>query len=131
MGKLAVFFGMAMIAFGVVAYLATGFASVTALIPAFFGLPIFFCGVAALKPNRVGFAGVAALVLAFVGLGGSMSRIVPALAGGQGFTLSVASGVQLAFGVMCLVFLACGIVAIIKRPPKHDQEAQTAAADHV
>ena len=45
MSKLTVAFGLILLVLGIAAYVITGAASVTALIPAFFGLPILALGV--------------------------------------------------------------------------------------
>lgn len=61
-------YGIALILLGIAGYVLTGAASVTALIPAFFGLPLVLLalGVEA-KPGLA----IAALVLALLGLGGA------------------------------------------------------------
>jgi len=114
MGKLTILTGLAMIALGVAAYVLSGFVSVTALIPAFFGVPIAFCGVALLRPKRVLFAGVAALLFALIGLGGTLSRLVPAIIDGS-LDLNLAAYVQIVFTVLALAYLIGGTAMLVRR----------------
>lgn len=106
MGAATLGLGLALIALGVAAYLASGRESVTALIPAFFGLALAICGVIAMKWRKPGV--IAAMVVAALGLVGSLQRIVPALLRGDGFTLNLATGVQLAMAILMGIFLAVG-----------------------
>ena len=49
MAKITIGLGLVLIALGLGSYFGTGQASVTALIPAFFGLPLLLLGLVALK----------------------------------------------------------------------------------
>lgn len=82
MGKLALGFGVALILVGVVGYVASGAASVTALIPAFVGVPMLVAGWMMGRANlyRVGL--YSAIVLAVVLALGSL-RGVAGLLGGE------------------------------------------------
>jgi hypothetical protein len=111
MGKNAVGFGLAMIVLGVAVYVISGFASVTALIPSFFGIAIFFCGVAAARPARIKWASILAIALGLIGLAGSLGRIVPALARGEGIEWGLPTIGQVLFAVLALVFVVLEIVA--------------------
>ncbi|MEQ8850238.1 MAG: hypothetical protein RIB32_00485 [Phycisphaerales bacterium] len=113
MGKAILGLGLAMILTGVIAYVITSFASVTALIPAFFGVPIAFCGVAALKPARVKAAGIAAIVLALLGLGGTGSRLVPMILDGS-IVLNAATVVQIVFTLLAVGVIVVGVGNAIK-----------------
>jgi len=53
-------------------YFAGGMTSITAMIPAFIGFPIFVCGLAATKPAFLKIAMHVAVFIAIVGLLGSM-----------------------------------------------------------
>ncbi len=114
MGKVCIGFGLAMIILGVLAYVLTGFASVTALIPAFFGLPIAFCGVAALKPARVKAAGIAAMALALLGLAGTGSRLVPKILNGS-IVFNAATVVQIVFSLLAFGVIVVGVGAMLQR----------------
>lgn len=111
MGKNAVVFGLAMIVLGVAVYAISGFASVTALIPSFFGVAIFFCGVAAAKPARIKWASILAIVLGLIGLAGSMGRIVPSLLRGDSIEWGLPVIGQVLFAVLALVFVVLEVVA--------------------
>jgi len=76
MPKHSIIFGGAMILLGLLAYFLTGRASVTALIPAFFGLPILLLGLGSvLRPalrKHLMHAAAAIALLAFFGTVGSL-----------------------------------------------------------
>jgi uncharacterized membrane protein len=105
MAKSTTGYGVLLIVVGVVAYVATSMASVTALIPSFFGL--VFVAIGALGRNER-FAKpslYAALVLAVLGLFGSLSGIP------QVFTLLTGGDVarpaaSIARAIMAVVLLA-------------------------
>jgi hypothetical protein len=106
MGAATIGFGVALIILGVGAYLGSGRESATALIPAFFGVALAICGGLALKWPKPGV--IAAMVVAALGLLGSLWRIVRTLLAGEGFTLNLATGAQLAMAVVTAVFLVVG-----------------------
>lgn len=111
MPAVTIVYGLLLIALGIVFYVATGQASVTALIPAFFGVPVVLAGVVGRRPQLLKHAMHAAAVLGFLGFlgglpglwrclaimhGGTVGR--PAAALEQGF-MSVLS---LAFVILCI-----------------------------
>jgi uncharacterized membrane protein (UPF0136 family) len=106
MGAATIGLGLALIALGIIAYLASAQESVTALIPAFFGAAMAICGGIALRRRKPGVG--AAMVVAALGLVGALSRIVPALMRGEGFVLTLATGVQFAMAILMGVFLGVG-----------------------
>ena len=112
MNKFTIWIGLAMIALGVGAYALTSFVSVTALIPAFFGVPIAVLGAVALKPARKKPAGIAALALGLLGLLGILGRLVPALTDGT-FTLDAATIVQILFALLALDLVVMWIIALM------------------
>jgi hypothetical protein len=92
-----------MILLGLGGYFLGGRASMTALIPSFFGLAVALCGLAAPKLGRP--ALIIALVLSIVGALGSAGRGVPELlASGEKNMLAI--GVQLAFAVVAVALAA-------------------------
>ena len=100
--------GAILVALGVVSYLATGRESVTALIPAFFGLPILVLGWLATLVTWRRHAMHAAAGLALLGLFGS-ARGVPA-------TITLLSGgtvEQTVMAVVCLVFLVLAVRSFV------------------
>jgi uncharacterized membrane protein len=72
MAKVTQLVGAILVAVGVVAYVATGFASVTALLPSLLGLVIGVLGIVAARTDAGQHAVHAALVVALLGLLGSL-----------------------------------------------------------
>ncbi len=75
MAKVTKLVGAILVVVGVVAYVATGFASVTALLPALLGLVIGVLGVVAARIDAGQHAIHAALVVALLGLLGSLQPL--------------------------------------------------------
>jgi hypothetical protein len=92
-------FGAALIAIGLIGFLAGGASSVTGLIPAFFGVALLGLGWWATKGKEKTAMHIAAVVGA-VGALAPLSRIVPGLAGG--------GELGLAFWTNVLMFVVCG-----------------------
>lgn len=93
--------GLAMILLGVVAYLVTGMASVTALIPSFFGVVIAALGVGASKAKEGGRRGplIGAMVVSVLGLLGPLGRVLPAAFRGE-LAFGAATVTQIVFAVL-------------------------------
>ncbi|PCC53802.1 hypothetical protein [Brevibacterium aurantiacum] len=66
--------GVVLIAVGVIAYVATAFASWTALIPAILGAVLLICGLSALKKQKLGIH--IALVVAILGIFGTAMNVM-------------------------------------------------------
>ena len=82
--KQTISFAAILIVTGVGGYFVTGRQSITALIPAFIGLPILITGLLSLKPSREKAFSIVALVLTLAGLGGSapgLLKLVPLIQG--------------------------------------------------
>jgi uncharacterized membrane protein len=75
--------GIVLILLGLISYFGTGRVSVTALIPAFFGVVFVILALVARGESARKHAMHAAVALALVGLLGTLGRLVPALAAGQ------------------------------------------------
>lgn len=75
--------GIVLMVIGIASYWLTGRTSLTALIPAFFG--IIFVGLAYVARNEAAsrHAMHAAVAIALVGVLGTLGRAIPAIAGGQ------------------------------------------------
>lgn len=110
MSKLNFVIGLMMIVLGVAAYLLTGRASVTALIPAFFGVPVVILGLVALKPNLRTLAGVLTIVLGALGLFGIGGRLVPAIVDGS-IVLDAATIVQVIFAFLAVDLVVLWVLA--------------------
>ena len=104
-------FGIGMILLGVISYFATGQESVTALIPAFFGIAFTILGLVMRDEAKAKHAGHAAALLAVLGLLGS-ARGVPGIfemIGGGQIERPAAVVAQTIMAVACAVFIALGV----------------------
>lgn len=72
MAKTTILVGLVLIVMGVGSYFGSGMVSITALIPAFFGIPIAALGVVAQNESRRKHAMHGAIVLALLGFMGSV-----------------------------------------------------------
>ena len=114
-------FGALLIVVGLGAYLLSGRASVTALIPAFFGLPILGLGTLARSPRHERWAMIGAAALAGLGLMGSASgvpKFITLLLGGT-IERPLAAGMQSLMAFFCTAFLAFAILTL-RRPPNRE-----------
>ena len=115
MARITIGVGGLLIILGLVAYfaLATGDSrSITALIPAFFGVPILLLGFVATKAALRKHAMHGAVLLGLLGMVGALMRPVKAMIGGE-FTMSTAAGVQLVMAAICLVFVILCVKSFI------------------
>ena len=112
--KLAIPFGIFLILLGVVGYIVTGAASFTALIPAFFGIPVVALGWVARNPERRKHAMHAIALLALLGLGGTISSIprLPGLFAGEA-ERPTAVAFQAIMAVVCAVYFALCLKSFI------------------
>lgn len=93
---------IAMIILGVVAYFVSGMASVTALIPSFFGAIIGVLGFLAIKRLPKGGAKpmlIGAMVVSVLGFLGPAGRVLPSLFKGE-LTMNTATIVQIVFALL-------------------------------
>ena len=114
MAKITIGLGCVLIALGLGGYVGTGRASVTALIPAFFGLPLLLLGLVALKERMRKHAMHAAALIALLGLVGSLFRIVKKLIVGEELEVSTAVTMQLVMAALCAVFVVLCIRSFIQ-----------------
>lgn len=123
MGPVAILFGSALIGVGLVGYFGTGTASVTALIPAFLGLPLVLLGLLALKDSfRKHAMHLAAVIglLGFLGAGYMARPKLHALFANEpilrpdGKDARVAVLSQAVTAVLCGVFLALCVHSFIQ-----------------
>lgn len=98
-------FGLLLIALGIGSYVASGADSVTALIPAFVGAVLIVCGLLARlgKVMRMIFAHLAVLIGLLGGVGG-LAMSIPKLASGADLARPLATYMQLAMGLVLLVY---------------------------
>ena len=101
---------------GLVAYLGTGRQSVTALIPAFLGVPVILCSLWARRESARTVALSVATVLAVVGFAGTVTGIVKTvrLVAGQEIARPVASVAQALVAVACLAYLLMALRTLVR-----------------
>jgi hypothetical protein len=104
-----------LIVLGVGLYLGSGRGSVTALIPAFFGVGFAVCAALATTAHRRKHAMHAAAVLALLGVGGSARGIPDALEllGGESVERPAAAWGQVAMMLLCLAFLVLAVRSFV------------------
>ena len=107
---------LSLIALGVGGYLGTGRSSVTALIPAFVGVPLLVLGIAAARatpsgPRRIG---LAAVILGLVGFAGSAPGLLSTaviVAGGE-VARPTAAILRAAMAVLCAGVIVVAVVGL-------------------
>lgn len=107
--------GATLIAIGIVGYIASGAASITALIPAVLGAVVLGLGVAAARNGLQRHAIHAALVVALLGLIASVPRALNAgavLTGGD-VERPIAALASLAVVVVCAIYIALGVRSFV------------------
>ncbi len=117
MPKLTINLGILLIILGIFSYYISGAASVTALIPAFFGIVFSALGfLAAKKESMRKHVMHAALLLAILGLGGSfggLTSTIAYLAGGESPERFMAAVSQAIMATLCILFLILGVKSFI------------------
>ena len=114
MHRIVVLFGILLIILGLVAYFLLSdpdARSITAMIPAFAGLPILICGLIAAKPGARKHAMHVAMVFALLGAVAPWMRLAKSFS--EGFEFNEKTGVQLTMSGLCLVLLILGIRSFI------------------
>lgn len=117
MPKLTQLFAFLLIALGVVGYILSGAASVTALIPAFLGVPVLACGVLAARPGaRRGLWMHLAVTFMFVGLVGTLRAVPGALAllAGGAVERPGALAAQLVMALLCAVYVGLSVRSFVQ-----------------
>jgi hypothetical protein len=116
MPTLAIIFGIILNAMGFAAWILSEGKSFTTLIPAIFGTIIFLCGLAAafapgLRKHLMHVAAGVSLVGTLGGLGMGLPKLGALLDGTAARPL--ASGMQIAMGAICLIFLILCVKSFI------------------
>lgn len=123
MAPLAIGFGVLLTLLGGGMYVYTEMASITALIPAFFGLPLIGLGVVAQNEKARMHAMHGAALIGLVGFAMPAYMVIAGLARGDEFGL--AKGEQAAMAVICGVFLGLCVKSFIDaRAARKQKEAQ-------
>lgn len=126
MVKTTIITSLILIILGVTAALV--FQAKTALIPAYFGLPLLGCGLLALKESMRKHAMHGASLLALLGTlmpGAMVVMALVKLAGGGEIARPYAIGLQAAMALVCGVFLILCIQSFIQA--RRNRQAQTVA----
>jgi hypothetical protein len=116
MAEIAVVYGVVLVVLGIGGYTGTGGASLTALIPVAFGVPVLALGLLArarpaLRMHAMhGAVGLG--LLAFLGTARALAR-VPALAAGRPVDRPVAVALQAVMAVVSLVFVALCVKSFV------------------
>ncbi len=116
MPRITIVYGLFLVVLGVGGYFGSGAASVTALIPAFFGVPVTICGVLALREHLLKHAMHGALLLALIGMFGAARGIpgfVTVVTGGE-VERPMAVVAQTLMFVTSLVFIALCVRSFIE-----------------
>ncbi len=116
MAKITLGLGFVLIALGIGSYFGTGRASVTALILAFFGLPLLLLGLVALNERRRKTATHIAVVLGLLGFAGSVPGLtkLPVLLTGGELARPTAVAVQAAMAIVCFIFVLLCVRSFIR-----------------
>ena len=115
MPKITLLVGFLLLVQGVGFYIGTSFQSITALIPAFVGLPMLVLGILALKDSARKHAMHLASALALLGLLAAVGRVLSA-----GLSVSPAGGLVLILALITAVFLVLCIKSFIDARRKRD-----------
>jgi len=110
--KISIAVGAILIALGLIGYFGTGMVSWTALIPAFFGLPLAILGALALNEDRRKHSMHAAVIVGLVGfVGGAFSFFRPLLSGND--LKPMAATMQALMALTCAVFVGLCVKSFV------------------
>ena len=111
MPKLTVIYGIILVLLGLAGYFATGMVSITALIPAFFGIVVTLLGVLACKESRRKMMMHIAVVVGLLGVAGTFGGLMKLPTYFSGGELARPEAV-LAQGVMCILSLIYVLICL-------------------
>src|SRR5687768_10485879 len=116
MANTTVAFGVILLVLGIAGYFGTGMVSLTALIPAVFGLLLLILGVIARDPNKRKHAMHFAAMVGLIGFAGSVGGLVKAFAllSGQQVERQNAVVAQAVMAILMIVFVAMCIRSFIE-----------------
>ena len=116
MPQITIALGALLILIGVGFYFGTGATSVTALIPAFLGIPITIAGLVASRERWRKHAMHAAVLVALLGFLGSARGLLslPALLSGAELARPAAVAAQSITAVLCAVFVGLAVNSFIQ-----------------
>jgi hypothetical protein len=111
--KITIVFGGTLIVLGFVGYFATNMVSWTALIPAFFGLPIAILGMMAMKDHLRKHAMHAAVMVGLLGFLGAAYSFSRPFISGKEIERPVAAIMQAVMALICAVFVGLCVKSFI------------------
>ena len=116
MAKITIGLGLVLIALGLGGYLGTGRASVPALIPAFFGLPLLLLGLVALNERMRKHAIHIAVIVGLLGCAGTARALMklPVLLTGGEIARPTAVAIQAAMAIVCLIYVLLCVRSFVK-----------------
>ena len=122
MSKITIAVGAFLIILGLIGYLGTGMVSWTALIPAFFGLPLIILGALAFQEGWRKHSMHAAVIIGLVGfLGGAFSFMRPLLSGSE--MKPMAATMQALMALTCAAFVGLCVKSFIDARVARKQKA--------
>jgi len=115
MAKLSNAYGVILILMGLISYFGISSESITALIPAFFGIPMLMLGWLGLNEKYLKHAMHGAAVLMLLGFAGTVSGLIKILKifGGVQPERPAAAIVQAMMAVMCFMFLVFAVKSFV------------------
>lgn len=115
MAKLSVTYGVIFILMGLISYFGISSESITALIPAFFGIPMLILGWLGLNEKYLKHTMHAAAVLMLLGFFGTIGGLVKffKMIGGDQPERPAAVTVQAIMAILCLLFLVFVVKSFI------------------
>lgn len=115
MAKITLWFGLGLMALGIVGYIGSGAESFTALIPAVLGLVLAVLGVVGAQESRRMMAMHIAVLVAVIGILGSVGGLtsLPDLLSGNDLERPWAVGVQSIMAIVLVVYVALGVRSFI------------------
>lgn len=123
--KITIALGIVLTILGVGGYFSTDQASVTALIPTFFGVPLIVLGILALNEHRRKHAMHAAVMLGLLGLIGSAVMPLKTLFSGTGIQRPTAFAMQVIMAVLCAIFVGLCIKSFVDARRRRTQGASS------
>ena len=115
MAKLSIAYGVIFILMGLYGYFGISSESITALIPAFFGVPMLVLGWVGLNEKHLKHAMHGAAALTLLGFAGTVGGLIKffKMLGGAELERPAAVTVQAIMAVLCLVFLILAVKSFI------------------
>lgn len=115
MARTTIFFGVALIVLGIVGYAATGGVSVTALIPAAFGVVLAILGAVALNEHYRKHAMHVAVIVGLLGVLGTLRGLaaLPRVMSGADVERPTAVIAQGVMAILMIVYVALGVRSFI------------------